>query len=135
MPKSDTWFQKGRSGNPGGRKKGHKAPLTRLLETIEKLERRGRFDLMGHYVERALKNDAMLRHLIDRLIPAKQELDLRAHTSDEQLRLIEEQRMKLHMELEAAEHGPKRRRMSWSGRAGISDGGNGNGRNGGNGKG
>jgi len=71
MPKEDTQFGKGQSGNPAGRPKGSRSRATQALEAIFDGEAEA---ITRKAIEMALGGDpAVMRMCLDRLVPPRRD--------------------------------------------------------------
>ena len=69
-----TW-DKGQSGNPGGRPKGPKSELAKLREAVKHIERKKGVTLYEHFVKQAFKDNAVLTALTKKLVPDLKQID------------------------------------------------------------
>ena len=77
MPKEDTQFKPGQSGNPAGRPKDS-GRIRHILAAIEKVEKQRKrqkkrgmsASLYEHYVKTAFEDKTVLMHLMGRLVPS-----------------------------------------------------------------
>ena len=69
-PRPKHLFVKGQSGNPAGRPKGIRNFTSELADAIHRVEKQRKKRVLVHYVDRGYEKDAVLTHLVDRLVPA-----------------------------------------------------------------
>lgn len=69
-------FLPGNKANPAGRPKGSGSGLKALLAAAEEQG----VDLLAHAMARALKNDAVLMKILDKLVPSAKSIEIRDGT-------------------------------------------------------
>ena len=74
-------FKSGQSGNPDGRPKGSKSQLTKLRESVKRIEadeslkRKKEWRLYDHFVRQAVKDNNVLTALLKKLVPDLKQID------------------------------------------------------------